>query len=337
MGFFKIPVALFLFKRADKSVEIIRRISSLRPKTLYLLSDGGRNEQERLEVERCRKAVEEAIDWDCDVIKKYEESNVGVYNNIAGGAKWVLLNEENAIFLEDDNLPELTFFQFCEELLEKYKDDTRVLWICGTNYLKEYEPEDGSSYVFTKNMMPCGWATWANKFSTFYDGELSLWKDGYIRKRLKAEYACKKLYCQDKYNFDYELDALESFGKFYSWDYQMAFTMRVHNLYAIVPKVNQITNIGVDAFSTHGGSSKEDIMVERFCGLPTRPITFPLVHPASFLIDKKFEVAVAELICDPRFFSMRSILSRFIRKLFKIRKTEGVFLHIKGRFLRGRN
>lgn len=332
MGSFNVPVALFLFKRAEKSVEIIRRISEIKPEKIYLLSDGGRDEKEKSEVEQCRKAVEKAIDWNCEVIKKYESSNVGVYNNIAGGAKWVLLREERAIFLEDDNLPELTFFSFCEELLEKYKEDTRVLWICGTNYLQQYEPKDGSSYLFTKNMMPCGWATWANKFSRFYDGELKLWQSEYVRKRLRLEYPYKKLYYQDKYNIEYEIDALESSGRFYSWDYQMAFTMRVHNLYAIVPKYNQITNIGVDSFSTHGGSSNKNIMVERFCGLPTKPLVFPLTHPSVFLTDEDFEISIARITCDPRFFSIRSMLSRFIRSIFKIRKSESILAYVKNSF-----
>lgn len=333
MSNFNIPVALFIFKRADKTVEIIRRISIVKPKTVYLLSDGGRDADEKAVVEACREKVESAIDWDCTIVRRYSNENIGIYKNIAEGARWVFSKEEMAIFLEDDNLPEVSFFWFCEELLDKYKDDTRILWICGTNYLKAYEPLDGSSYVFTKNMMPCGWASWANKFTRFYDGELILWRDLYIQNRLRSEYLYKRLYYQDSYNFNYELDALEAHGRFYSWDYQMAFTMRVHNLYAIVPKYNQIKNIGVDSLSTHGGNSKDDIMVERFCGLPTRPLEFPLVHPDAFLIDEVFESKVERIICDPRFFSFRARIARLIRRFFKINRTTPIASGLRKKIL----
>lgn len=319
---FDVPIALFLFRRVDKPLEIINRLSDIAPRKVYLLSDGGRDQAEHKLVEQCRISVEKAIDWDCEIVRKYEETNIGVYENIAKGAKWVFQHEEFAIFLEDDNLPELTFFRFCKELLLRYRNDTRILWICGTNYLKEYIPEDGSSYLYTKNMMPCGWASWANKFNKYYDGELSLWADDYIKERIASEYQYKRLYYQDRHNLDYEVDSKETTGRFYSWDYQMAFTMRVHNMYAIVPKYNQIENVGVDADSTHGGISHNDVMVRRFCNLKTRPLEFPLKHPVGLLPDIFFERSVAKVILNPSFFSLRSIASRAIRKIFKMKSNE---------------
>ena len=157
---FDIPVVLFLFKRIDKPLLVLDRISKVRPKKLYLLSDGGRNHDEHQEVELCRLKIAQAVDWDCEIIKRYASENIGVFENIAGGAKWVFEREKYAIFLEDDNLPEISFFYFCEKLLKHYEDDKRVFWICGTNYLEKYEPVDGSSYLFNKNMMPCGCASW---------------------------------------------------------------------------------------------------------------------------------------------------------------------------------
>lgn len=329
---FNTPIVLFLFKRIDKPLEIVKQISKIAPSKLYLLSDGGRDKEEMLLVEECRRAIEKAITWDCEIVRKYENHNIGVYSNIAEGAKWVFQREESAIFLEDDNLPETTFFRFCEEMLERYKHDTRILWICGTNYLKEYLPKDDSSYIFTKNMMPCGWASWGNKFEKFYDGELDLWKNKHVRDQIKSDYKYKKLYWQDKYNLEYELEAKETSGRFYSWDYQMSFSMRVHNVHAIVPIYNQIKNIGIDHDSTHGGHTTEDIMVSRFCNLDTKALEFPLKHPNGLLIDEKFEKSVAKIILNPKFFSARSILSRGIRNILKIKKTESISAFISGLF-----
>jgi hypothetical protein len=328
---FEIPVVLLLFKRVDKPLKVLEQIAKVAPARLYLLSDGGRTVEEHQQVEACRAAIEAAITWDCEVIKKYEPSNIGVYANIGEGAKWVFQREEMAIFLEDDNFPEVTFFRFCQEMLERYRDDSRVLWICGTNYLKDYQPADGASYLFTQNMMPCGWASWSKKFSECYDGELQLWQDPYIRNRIKSEYRYPALYCQDKYNIEYELDAKAATGRFYSWDYQMSFSVRAHNMYAIVPSVNQITNIGVDNDSTHGGNSLDNVMVERFCGLPTKPVLFPLAHPKTLLIDLPFETQVAKIILSPDFFSLKSRVSRWLREVLGIPKVESVGAYLKKR------
>lgn len=321
---FEIPIVIFSFKRHEKIKEIISVISKIKPKKIYLLSDGGRTEKEHIQVNKCRAAMEFAIDWDCEVIKRYQSTNIGVYENIAGGAKWVFEKEDTAIFLEDDNLPEETFFYFCRDLLEKYKDNNDVLWICGTNYLKEYIPKNGASYVFTKNMLPCGWASWKRKFITCYDGELTLWNNKHFRKIFKSSYYWKPLYFQDKYNIEHEIDYFKKNNRFYSWDYQMSFSVRAHNAFAIVPIFNQIKNIGADIDSTHGGTSENDIMVKRFCGLKTKPMPRQLKHPSKIEIDYFFEKETAKIILHPDFFSIKSILSRLLKKILKIKKTESL-------------
>lgn len=189
---FDIPVALFIFKREETVIRILKILKTIKPKKIYLISDNGRDEIEKKLVSEVRNNIERAISWDCDVIKRYQAENVGVYENIAGGAKWVFEREEKAIFLEDDNLPEKTFFPFCEELLNKYNDDPRILWVCGSNYLEECSPENNADYIFSKNMLPCGWASWRDKFNSFYDGELSLYSNE-AKRMLKGRYINKKI------------------------------------------------------------------------------------------------------------------------------------------------
>lgn len=312
---FEIPVVIFFFKRADKTAMIIDQIAKVQPKKIYLISDGARNKAEKAAVEDCRHRVESRINWPCEVVKNYAEENKGVYDRIGLGAQWVLNQEESAIFLEDDNLPELTFFPFCEEMLNRYRDDTRVLWICGTNYLKEYEPADGSSYVFTKHMLPCGWASWGHKFSRFYEGDLALWDDPYVRVRVQFENDNNAHLKQDMECWTRERKRIIEKGKPNSWDYQMSFTQRAHGLYAIVPKLNQITNIGVDEHSTHGGVSFNNIMTSRFCGLPTMALQFPLVHPKVVLSDRLFEVRTAEIILLPLVYRLKGLLNKILKKI----------------------
>ena len=282
------------------------------------MSDAGRTPEEHEIVEQCRYSVEAAIDWDCEIIKKYAKENIGVYQNIGLGAKWVLEKEKWAIFLEDDNLPELSFFQFCRELLHKYEMDTRVLWICGTNYLEECNVPDGSSYFFTKNMLPCGWASWSHKFIQSYDGELISWKNKIIRKSVENDYLYKPLFRQDRHNWEQEIKRFNKSGKPASWDYQMSLSMRVQNQFAIIPKVNQIKNIGVDSDSIHGGSSMDQVMTKRFCNLNTHPIDFPLSHPNSIILYEELEISLAKIITYPVLLRFKTIISSMIKNIISI-------------------
>ncbi|MEF1172545.1 hypothetical protein REH73_09005, partial [Vibrio sinaloensis] len=114
----KVPVAIFLFKRKETLERIFERIREYAPEKVYLIGDGPRNSEEEIEVLLAREHAESLIDWQCDIIRNYTSENRGVYKNIGLGASWVLEKEDRAIFLEDDNLPEQSFFPFCEELLD---------------------------------------------------------------------------------------------------------------------------------------------------------------------------------------------------------------------------
>ncbi|MBD5346009.1 MAG: glycosyltransferase family 2 protein [Bacteroides sp.] len=315
---FEIPIVLFIFKRPEKTVQIIKHISIIQPRKIYLIGDGPRNDDEKQNVFSCRKAVEKVIPKDCELIKNYANVNRGVYENIAGGAKWVFEKEKWAIFLEDDNFPELSFFPFCEEMLHKYEHDSRILWVCGTNYLKEYNFPDGATYGFTQNMMPCGWASWSSKFLKYYEGDLEKWKYPSVKNGIKSLSYYRLLKKQDMSNWDMELRHLNHFGRFASWDYQMSFTLRIHNLFGIVPAYNQIKNIGVDENSIHGGTSYKNEMTSRFCGLPTKQISFPLIHPKTIIPDKKFEIRVSKIITLPFALRLRVKINKFIKGILKI-------------------
>ncbi len=317
MNSFDIPVVLFFFKREEKTVRIIKRLSEIKPSKLYLIADGPRNDDEKIRVIKCREDVERAITWNCEVIKNYAEENKGVYDRIGLGAKWVLEREESAIFLEDDNLPDHSFFPFCKEMLSRYKDDSRVLWICGTNYLEKCAPSDGASYVFTKHMLPCGWASWADKFPKYYDGEMKLWKNEYIKKRVEKEVEYKPLSKQLMQTWNSVNYQFSTLGKPLSWDGQMSFTLRSQNLYGIVPKYNLIENIGVDSDSEHGGTSLSNKMTKRFCDIKTYPLEFPLVHPEGFLTDSDFEKKTAKIITLPIDYRIKGTLIRLLKILLR--------------------
>ena len=313
---FNIPIVLLIFKRKDKLTQIISRVSQVKPKKIYIIADGPRDDSEKEAVLECRSWLESLIDWDCEVIRNYADTNRGVYENIGEGAKWVFQREETAIFLEDDNLPEVDFFRFSQEMLEKYKNEPKVLWVCGTNYLENSTPSDGASYVFTKHLMPCGWASWSDKFLKHYDGHVSLLDEPAVVDRLESQYDNKALYKQQIELSLMERKRILTGKKPSSWDYQMEFSVRVNGLYGISPKNNLIENIGVDEHSIHGGNTMNNPMVKRFCSIKSYGLEFPLVHPVAILPDTLYEKRVGKIILQPYWFrAKKDLIGSFRNKL----------------------
>lgn len=312
---FDIPVVLIIFRRCDTMPRIIQRLAKVKPRKVYILADEGRNEKEIEQAHECRKTVESLINWDCEVVKNYAEENRGVYRNIGEGAKWVFEREEKAIFLEDDNLPETSFFRYADEMLEKYETAPEVLWICGTNYVTDMNGKE--SYAFTQHLLPCGWASWSTKFLKYYDGELSTFRDEAHKRKFYSSYSNRWLAQWQYQSVRNEVERHERTGRFISWDYQMLWSVRSNGLYGVVPLRNQITNIGVDEFSIHGGNSKNNVMTDRFCEVPSKQLDFPLVHPNEIAINKSVEHQLADIICPPHSTVLKSLLSSKMKRLMK--------------------
>ena len=311
---FDIPVCLFIFRRKDTVLKIIERISIVKPQKIYLISDEGRNEEEKIQVHECRLAVENAIKWPCEIVKDYAKENRGVFKNIGLGALRVFENEEQAIFLEDDNLPETTFFQYCKEMLLKYKDNDRVIWVCGTNYLGDYSSETLESYMFTQQLLPCGWASWKNKYIKYYDKYFDNYSQT-VLERMKNEYMLKPLYFQQIESIDKERQRYLNGKNFRSWDYQMIFSIMANDLVGISPVKNQIRNIGVDEISEHGGTSFDDIMTKRFCGMESYPLDFPLQHPKTVQVDPDYEKKISHIILYPLTWRIRKNIKKMLLKI----------------------
>ncbi len=315
---FNVPVVLFTFKRLDTVLRIIEVMRRVRPAKLYLFSDGGRDSQEKEMVANVRQTLLSAIDWDCLVIKCFSEENQGVFKEIGLGALQVFKTEKRAIFLEDDNLPSLSFFGYCSYLLEKYEDNPKVLWVCGTNYLGKYQPVDGSSYLFTRHLLPCGWASWSSKFSKYYDTTLSFVDLPHAKKNFARKYENRALFYQQWNSIFDERNRFKKTGRFSSWDFHMCATIRKNDLLGISPAVNLIDNIGVDSFSAHGGTSFDNVMTRRFCGVPNYELSFPLVDPKNVGIDVKYERKIAKIIAYPFWLRTQNHGVRLIKKILRL-------------------
>jgi hypothetical protein len=269
---FETPVAFFVFNRPHTTRSVFEAIAKIRPARLLLIADGPRPDKAG-EAEACQQVREVVgrVDWPCDVSTDFAASNLGCKERIISGLDWVFSLVQEAIILEDDCLPDLSFFSFCQELLERYRGDNRVASITGTNLVERYlNTED--SYYFSQLGGIWGWATWRSEWQR-YDRHLEDWP------KLKEDKMLSEIFDHPKaVTYWTEIfDAVHGNRGPNTWDYQWFYTRLKNNALNIIPRVNLVSNIGFGLDATH------TVEVDSRLIQPTKTIEFPLRHPSSFI------------------------------------------------------
>jgi hypothetical protein len=238
-----VPVLFFVFNRLPEVERVFEAIRQARPSRLYLAGDGPRPERrgEVLKCEAVRRHVTGKIDWPCEVRTFFKDSNAGPRIAIGEAITWFFENEEMGIVLEEDCLPGPEFFPYCEELLEKYRDDERVMHISGTCQLPDLDRED--SYFFSRYPRTWGWATWKRAWSGY-----SLEIDD-LESDLRQ---IKHLFtAPGERNYWERILRRYDAGKIETWDYPWALTIWKRDGLSVYPTVDLVKNIGFTSDAVH--------------------------------------------------------------------------------------
>ena len=244
-----IPVAFMIFNRPDLTQRVFEVIAKAKPEQLLVVADGPRFAED---AEKCAqaRAVIEHVDWACDVLKNYAETNLGCGRRISSGIDWVFSQVEEAIILEDDTLPAESFFSYCRELLDRYRHDKRIMTINGNNF-QFGRSRTEFSYHFSKYCACWGWASWRRAWQ-HYDFEMKTWP-AFKRAGMLS------MVCEDPYEHKFWMklfDAMyENPAKIDTWDHQWNYACWSQNGLEIEPSVNLVANIGLgrsDASHTTG-------------------------------------------------------------------------------------
>ena len=270
------PVAFLLFNRPETTAQVFAEIRRARPQKLLVVADGPRIDRPG-EAEKCRaaRAIIDTVDWPCEVLKNYSDENLGCKVRVSGGLDWVFEHVEEAIILEDDCLPHPTFFLFCQELLEKYKDDQRVMQISGSNFQDGKNRSDGS-YYFSRYAHIWGWASWRRAWA-HYDVAMNTFPEFKAQDQIRNILPDKSAQQEWLKNFQ----AVFS-GKIDTWDVQWTYTVWSQNGLTIIPNVNMISNIGFGAEATHTTGESNLADKPRF---EIRKVTHPSFVLQSTLAD----------------------------------------------------
>ena len=257
------PVVFFIFNRPDSCQTVFEQIRNARPPKLYVVCDGPRPDRpdDRIKLQESQ-AILQKVDWDCQVSTNFAEQNLGCGKRISSGIDWVFSLEERAIFLEDDCVPDPSFFPYCEELLERYQDHPAIGMITGFN--RHFGLKFGkASYFFSRCFSVWGWASWRRAWQG-YDLLMRTWPEEKNQPAFRslpyAKHAAKKL--EETYQ-----------GKIDTWDYQWFFFNTIRHRLSVVPNVNLIQNIGYEG--VHYTGRRPSILQRR----TKTAIEFPLIHP----------------------------------------------------------
>jgi len=242
MNYMKIPILITAWNRPEKIRKLIKTLKILKPENLYFSCDGPKN-QSKLELEKInltRKIINHDVNWECNVKKKFNATNLGCRVNMINSIDWIFENNEMAIILEDDCIPKPDFFKFCYLLLKKYEKDFDIWNINGTNLQNGNLRGDGS-YYFSKYFHSWGWATWRNRW-LMLDDKMASYED-FKKNRNKKYYFLNK--SEEKYWINI-WDNLKYKNKPDSWAYRWLYTCIVNKGLSITPNINLINNIGFD-------------------------------------------------------------------------------------------
>jgi hypothetical protein len=284
------PVVLLVFNRPHTTKQVLKEIRNAKPATLLVIADGPRTDRSG-ENEKCAavRAIIEQVDWDCQVLKNYSDTNLGCRKRVASGLDWVFNMVDEAIILEDDCVPHPTFFCFCQELLERYRTDERVMTISGNNF-QFGRRRAKYSYYFSRYAHLWGWATWRRVWNC-YDVDMKMWpeirdgawlldilgstrpdiRDGQCQFDVRGSIRALQ-YWQNIFEYTYK-------GRIDTWDYQLVFASWLQNSLHILPNTNLVSNIGFGPEATHTKA------VTQCANLPVTAMEYPLYHPQFVIRD----------------------------------------------------
>ena len=264
---------MLVFNRADVTAQVFEEVRKAAPKYLYVAADGARDAQEEIKCNQVR-AIFDKIDWDCELKTLFRDQNLGCGMAVSSAIRWFFDQVESGIVLEDDCLPNSSFFGFCSNLLDYYKDNLSVGHISGSNFQDGIVRGDGS-YYFSAMTHVWGWASWKRvwidydyKITTFNSFDTSF-----------SAFPAHKVFAENWKNIFSNVYQ----GNINTWDYQYAYLNLIKGYKCVMPNVNLIENIGFGNQGTHTNADHPLAVTS------TQQIT-TIKHPTLFVNDVEADI-----------------------------------------------
>ena len=293
------PILLITFNRPDTTQKVFDVIKKAKPSKLYVFNDGPRPDNHKdLKAREEIKTIINKVDWECKLFTDFSEKNLGCGLGVSGAITWAFENEDRLIILEDDCVPSLSFFDYCDYCLEKYKNDNRVMQVAGNNYTENHNYTN-DDYLFSKYGHIWGWATWKRAWINF-NYEMKEWPIFRDNGNLLN-------ITNSKQEHDYLRNIFNSY--YYDckkpWAIRWVFVKIKMGGITIVPRINLVKNIGY--IGTHSkGKFKYHVNLDDSLEIRNEPL--------FVLCNKQYD----EYHFKNHIYKTRNIIHRGIRKIRKI-------------------
>jgi hypothetical protein len=271
----KSPILFLIFNRPEETLAVFNAIRVAKPSRLYIAQDGPRSKEGEANLCETTRKILLNVDWECELKTLIRSENLGCKIAVSEAITWFFKNEPEGIILEDDCLPSNDFFRFCDENLDRYRFDTRIGHISGSNYQNGNKFTTADSYYFSKLFDVWGWATWKRVWINYdvnmENLQIAIEKDFYKCVTNNANF---------KDHLYQELIDVKS-NKISSWAYPYTFSNTIQGYLSIFPQNNMISNIGCNERGTHTLSTNSFT-----ANLPHAPLPLITIHPTFFIANK---------------------------------------------------
>ncbi|MDR0891712.1 MAG: hemolysin activation protein [Mediterranea sp.] len=285
-----VPVLILFFNRPKPLEQVFEQVRKARPSKLFLYQDGPRGERDLAGIEACRRIVEQ-VDWECEVQRLYQERNYGCDPSEYLSQKWAFAQVDKCVVLEDDDVPAVSFFAFCKEMLDRYEHDTRISMIAGFNN-EEVTPDVPDDYFFASTFSIWGWASWRRVVDQ-WDERYTFLDDTFNMRQLEA------LIRERRFRRDF-VPMCRSHRQSGKAFYETIFhaSMLFNSGLAIVPTRNLVNNLGPIGESTHFGGSIATLPrgYRRIFTMKRYELEFPLRHPRYVIENVRYKQAVYRIM-----------------------------------------
>jgi len=272
------PVLLIVWNRPDETRMVLESIKRAKPNHLFVAGDGPRegSASDRRLIAETQNVVTELVDWPCNLQTSYSDENKGCRSGVVRAIDWFFANVTAGIILEDDCVPHPDFFTFCSVMIDRFRDDTRIMSITGDNSAG-VSSTNGESYCFVRYPHIWGWATWRRAWN-LYDRDLELWDAVRGSGRIEDVFPD----AAERETWVPIFNRLRDEGVPNTWDWQWAATCFLHSGLSVQPTVNLVRNVGFNSSATHTTAPS----LRADC--PTRPM-LPLKHPLAVIRSRSAE------------------------------------------------
>lgn len=312
---FDIPVAIIFFNRPDKLRETFEKVKQVQPSKLFLIQDGARNdrfENDTVKIHECREIVSN-IDWNCEVYREYSEKNLGCGIRPSSGISFAFSKVDKLIILEDDCVVDVSYFNFCKQMLEKYELNQKIMLISGMNLLDQWR-QDECSYFFSQVCTIGAWATWKRVWDN-YDFEIKSFDNKDNKKILNQNIKFTDVRNQKFWAWNLTREKIKHNEKIVWWDYQFHYWLYLNNGLGVIPSKNLVLNIGFGEDATNVADKEAGAHFN----LQVYQMEKDLREPAKIECDEVFDRKVYDLQ-HIKVNKLKILLSKIKRMILRIGK-----------------